>query len=158
MPDLAALIVPAVSALLGVVTSQVWTSRQARTERVERNEQRLMIDRRQALARFLVALNRAIDETRNRVRTGNDADPRAGRDFGWADAYERKLELLLLLPEDGRVMVDDHIARAYRWRDAALATSDLDGVPVNEDLIQQLQIWTVYAGLGRRNPLSRRRD
>ena len=157
MADLASLIVPAASALVGVIASQAWTAWHEKIRWARQTQQRTFEERRLALSRFLVALNRAIDETRHQmaeVSVGSIDVGALPREYHlrWSEAYERQLELALLLPEQARLIVKEHLDRAFGWRKKALTCAAAIGAPVNEHLVELLQDWLNYADLDKKRP------
>jgi hypothetical protein len=145
MAELANLIVPAVAALCGVFLSQLWTTRNDQLRWHREVERRSYEDRRTAFLNFIVALNRSIDATRRRVEIHDDS--RGARDqrieehlVAWGQAYERYLELNLVLPVEAQRSVKGHLDQVAAWRRVAVNGADAPA-PVNEHLIERVLPW-----------------
>lgn len=150
MADWASLLVPAVSALGGVALTQAWTSLSEERRWRREDRQKVYESRRAAVAQYVLALNGAIDATRELVRTESgseeEASHRTSYDTAWNAAYVCQLELLLLLPGPARTAVEHQIDAAFAWRETALAARAADHAPKNEAVIEELQPW-MHPGL-----------
>ena len=153
MADLASLIVPAASALAGVLSSQAWLAWHEKVKWVRQTRHRTVEDRRAALSHLLVAINRAVDETRTHVSNLSVESPPTSlsREYHmrWNEAYERRLQLSLVLPAEARAIVLYHVRSAFEWREQAVKQAATVGPPISEDLIELLQPWITYQEDGK---------
>lgn len=160
MADIASLVVPAAAALTGVTLSQIWTGLQARARSREQERQRGLEERRSTVLQYLIAMNRAVDSTRDRIRETNkeradgerrepSADPNdldRDNDHRWAAAFEAFLAVELVLPLPARDRAKRHIEDTFAWRQRCLRNADAEPAPAHQELIEQLAPW-----LGRPN-------
>ncbi|KIA59858.1 hypothetical protein FG87_40535 [Nocardia vulneris] len=141
--------VPPATALIGVFLGQRLAARQDRWRQEAELGRVLWAARRERLAAFVVALNRAIDSTRMAVREGaTPEEARAiddSREELWATAFERNLEASLVFPAEATTICTEHLQAAYRWRRASIeAGRELvtgSGAGSHEDLIDSLRRW-----------------
>jgi hypothetical protein len=143
------LIVPAVAALAGACINHLLAARTERVRSHRETQRRNYEDRRAATARFIVALNQAINKTRRaaRERHSNDGGVLINKAIsGWHEAYERRLELVLLLPDEARKLVENHYDQCLQWANGTKyqpVSDDLPskGAPLIERLIDDLDPW-----------------
>jgi hypothetical protein len=153
-------VLPPVSALAGVVIAQRWAGRHERWRQRVELDRALWAARREVLARFLVALNQAVDSTRAALREGVTAEATRtidhAREGTWNAAYERYLEVALVFPPDAVTACLDHLHSLYRWRRSSVARHDelplAPGSGGIEDLIDQLRPWLSPSDLELRSP------
>jgi hypothetical protein len=78
MSGIADAVIPAVAALAGVVLAQVWNTQQERVRQRDQIRQVIWVERKTSLIQFLIALNQALDVTRDIVLTSvNDEEVKA---------------------------------------------------------------------------------
>jgi len=139
--DLLQLTVPAFAAIVGVVITQTWVARHDRARWAHELQQRMLDDRRAAFVRAIVAVNQAIDATRRAIADHVDVSLKHDCDLKWALAYERYLELRILLPEQAQRVALNHVTSIEEWYRRAFEEGTIGEPPVNEALIDSLSEW-----------------
>ena len=135
---------PAIAALLGVSLTLAFNARQERARQRADMNKALWDARRVATSKFIVAVNQAADSTRAAKAKGLNPEEakELDKEGPWSEAYERYLEIALLLPPEGDKLCWQYLQDAYAWRRKHIASTDyIVRGDVHGELTQGLQRW-----------------
>jgi hypothetical protein len=140
-------IIPAASALAGVLLAQLWNAWQEKSGHEREVSKLLWSERRGSIFKFLKALNIAKDETRAILFAGLPAGELKVKDREseryWSEAFESYLEVSLLLPGYPERLAWCTLQDAYIWRRKSVREGESAGSTEShyESLVEQMRPW-----------------
>jgi hypothetical protein len=154
--DTVSTLIPAASALAGVLLAQLWNWWREKTDRETEISKLLWDERRKSIFNFLKALNIAKDETRTLLFAELPGDVLKVKDreieHFWSEAFESYLEVSLLLPGYPERLVWCTLQDAYIWRRKSIQQGKSAGSTEShyQSLIEQVRPWLEVAANQKR--------
>src|SRR6185437_3928568 len=154
--DTVSTLIPAASALAGVLLAQLWNWWREKTDRETEISKLLWDERRKSIFNFLKALNIAKDETRTLLFAELPGDVLKVKDreieHFWSETFESYLEVSLLLPGYPERLVWCTLQDAYIWRRKSIQQGKSAGSTEShyQSLIEQVRPWLEVAANQKR--------